>query len=107
MLKCPKMPQEEWAWDFSTPLRNPLWRIGKENVPLKWSPHLHKINKPLLLEKPLHQHRLLLRIINLLGKMRVLGRTIRPLQGADCLPLALQLQPEDFKKNKMVKKTPG
>src|SRR3954463_5556177 len=72
-----------------------------------WSPHLHKINKLLLLEKTLHQHRNLLKIICLLDKLVVPGRTIRPLQGADNLPLALQLVLGDPEEKITAKKLPG
>ena len=83
-----------------------MWRIGKDNAPLKWSPHLHKINKLLLLEKFLHQHHTRLKIIYPLDKLVVPGRTIRPLQGADNPPLALQLVPEDPKEKSTTLKLP-
>src|SRR3954464_12060058 len=72
-----------------------------------WSPHLHKINKLLQLDKILHQHRNLLKIICPLDKLVVPGRTIRPLQGAENLPLALQLVPEDPKEKSTTQKLPG
>src|SRR3954462_15460273 len=72
-----------------------------------WSPHLHKINKLLLLEKILHQHRNLLKINCPLDKLVVPGLTIRPLQGADNAPLALQLIPEDPKEKSATLKLPG
>ena len=84
-----------------------MWRIGKDNAPHMWSPHLHKINKLLLLEKILHQHHNLLKIICPLDKLVVPGRTIRPLQGADNPPLALQLVPEDPKEKSTTLKLPG
>src|SRR3954462_12886626 len=45
-MKYLRKPYEEWEWDFSYPLRNPLWRKEKDNALLKWSHHLLKINKP-------------------------------------------------------------
>src|SRR3954471_20090314 len=72
-----------------------------------WSPHLHKINKLLLLEKILHQHRNLLKIICPLDKLVVPARTIRPLQGADNPPLALQLVPEDPEEKSITLNIPG
>src|SRR3954468_15329857 len=72
-----------------------------------WSPHLHKINKLLLLETILHQHHNPLKIICPLDKLVVPGRTFRPLQGADNPPLALQLIPEDPKEKSATLKLPG
>src|SRR3954465_14791569 len=72
-----------------------------------WIPHLHKINKLLLLEKILHQHRNLLKIFCPLDKLVVPGRTIRPLQGADNPPLELQLVPGDPEEKTTAQKLPG
>src|SRR4051812_22810002 len=44
-MKFLRKPKEEWVWDISYPLRNPLRRKEKDNALLKWSHHLLKINK--------------------------------------------------------------
>jgi hypothetical protein len=55
MMKYLKMLYEEWAWDFSAPLRDTLWRTEKDYALLKWSPHLHKLNKSLSKKQLRHQ----------------------------------------------------
>ncbi|KAK1660553.1 hypothetical protein QYE76_048712 [Lolium multiflorum] len=42
-------------WDFSAPLRDTVWRLGKDYALLWWSPHLHNINQLHLLKLMMHQ----------------------------------------------------
>lgn len=51
---------------FFRPIEEPLVVDGKDNALHKYSPHLHKLNNIHMLEKPLHQHLYLLKIIHLL-----------------------------------------
>jgi hypothetical protein len=54
-MKYLKMPYKEWVWDLSAPLRDTLWWTEKDYALLKWSPHLHKFNKPLPKKQLMHQ----------------------------------------------------
>ncbi|KAK1620500.1 hypothetical protein QYE76_026017 [Lolium multiflorum] len=40
---------------FSDPLRDTVWRLGKDYALPRWSPHLLNINKPLLVKQMMHQ----------------------------------------------------
>ncbi|KAK1677510.1 hypothetical protein QYE76_038358 [Lolium multiflorum] len=40
---------------FSAPLRDTVWRLGKDYALPQWSPHLLNINKPLLVKQMMHQ----------------------------------------------------
>ena len=65
-------------WDFSAPLRNPLWWIEKDNALLKWSLYPHQIYKQLLLELMMHLIKDKLKTLIFQICLLSPGRSLRP-----------------------------